>query len=67
MGAEKPCTPDDLYEVIVGMHDGLSDEESERTNAKLIVILAQHIADADILRNAAKLARENTLRGRDSN
>lgn len=49
--------PDDIYEAIIRMHEGLSEEESNRANARLILILANHIGDADIIREAAALAR----------
>lgn len=50
--------PDDIYEAIIRLHDGLDDEESQRANARLILILANHIGDAAVIREAAALARE---------
>lgn len=52
------AAPDDLYEAIIRLHDGLSDEDSAGANARLILILANHIGDADVIREAAALARE---------
>jgi len=52
---------DDVYQLIIDMHQGLSDEESERTNAKLILLLANHIGDQSVLKTAVDIARENTL------
>jgi hypothetical protein len=49
--------PDDVYDAIIRMHDGLSDAESAQANARLILILANHIGDADVIREAAALAR----------
>jgi hypothetical protein len=49
--------PDDIYEAIIRMHEGLSDEESARVNARLILILANHVGDADVIREATRLAR----------
>jgi hypothetical protein len=50
--------PDDIYEAIIGLHEGLNDEESQSANARLILILANHIGDAGVIREAAALARE---------
>ena len=39
------------------MHRDLSDEQSERANARLILILSNHIGDIGVLREAMRLAR----------
>ncbi|HBS32000.1 MAG TPA: hypothetical protein DEA40_09695, partial [Parvularcula sp.] len=44
--------PDDIYEAIIRLHDGLDDEESQGANARLILILANHIGDAEVIREA---------------
>lgn len=49
--------PDEIYEAIIAMHDGLDDEESARVNARMILILANHVGDASIIKEAASLAR----------
>ena len=36
---------EDFYELLIGMHHNLSDEQSARVNAKLIWLLANHIGD----------------------
>ena len=51
------ANPDDIYETIIRFHDGLSDEESAAANARLILILANHIGDVDVIRDATALAR----------
>lgn len=51
--------PDEMYEIIIDMHEGLSRDDSERANAKLILLLANHIGDIGVLREAARIAREN--------
>ncbi|NOX70840.1 MAG: DUF2783 domain-containing protein [Gammaproteobacteria bacterium] len=56
---------DEVYQQIVDMHVGLSEEESQSANAKLIFTLANHIGDPDVIREAAEIARENTLQWRD--
>jgi predicted LPLAT superfamily acyltransferase len=52
------AAPDDIYEAIIRLHDGLDDAESAAANARLILILANHIGDAEVIRDAAALARE---------
>ena len=53
---------DDLYEEIVNLNYGLSDEESRKANAKLVLLLANHIGDADVIREAIALADPRHLR-----
>jgi hypothetical protein len=48
---------DDIYEAIIRMHEGLTDDESARVNARLILILANHIGDASIIKEATIIAR----------
>jgi len=50
--------PDDFYAALVELHRGLSDAQSELVNAKLILLLANHIGDAEVLREAMQRARE---------
>lgn len=50
--------PDDFYEALIEAHRDLSDEESRRLNARLILILANQIGDMAILTDALKLARK---------
>ena len=49
--------PDDFYAELIGLHEGLSKEQSDALNARLILLLANHIGDRDILREAMKAAR----------
>ena len=49
---------DDFYESLVEMHRDLSDEQSAVANAKLILLLANHIGDIGVLREAMQIARE---------
>ncbi|MBY4769784.1 DUF2783 domain-containing protein [Burkholderia ambifaria] len=50
--------PDAFYEALIDMHRDLSDADSQLVNAKLILLLANHIGDADVLREAMALARQ---------
>jgi hypothetical protein len=51
--------PDDFYEALIKAHRGLSDEQSRRLNARLILVLANQIGDFDVLEQALDLARED--------
>ncbi len=50
---------DDFYEALIDTHRDLSDEQSAMVNAKLILLLANHIGDINVLREAMRLARED--------
>jgi len=52
-------SPDDFYEKLIEMHRGLSDEQSELVNARLILLLANHIGDPAVLGEAMRAARED--------
>jgi hypothetical protein len=49
--------PDDFYEALIEMHRDLTDPQSQLANARLILLLANHIGDLAILRTAMTLAR----------
>ena len=51
--------PDDFYEALIALHRGLSDAQSSRVNAKLILILANHVGDHGVLLEAIAAARED--------
>ena len=48
--------PDDFYTELLAAHDGLDKAESDALNARLILVLANHIGDRDVLRAALKAA-----------
>ncbi len=48
---------DDFYASLLEMHHDLSDEQSALANAKLILLLSNHIGDISVLREAMALAR----------
>ena len=48
---------DDFYQALIDIHRNLSDEQSALVNAKLILLLANHIGDMQVLREALSLAR----------
>ncbi|MEQ6201796.1 DUF2783 domain-containing protein [Sulfitobacter sp. HNIBRBA2951] len=49
--------PDGFYDELLRAHEGLSKEQSDAFNAKLILTLANHIGDRDILRAALTAAK----------
>lgn len=49
--------PDSAYRAVVEAHRGLSDTQSADLDAALVLILANHIGDADILAQAIALAK----------
>jgi hypothetical protein len=50
---------DDFYAALIAAHNGLSDADSQRLNARLILLLANHVGDASILTEALRQARED--------
>lgn len=48
--------PDDFYAELIGLHEGLSKAESDALNARLILVLANHVGDMDVLRQAMRAA-----------
>ena len=49
---------DDFYEALIDTHRDLTDEQSEQVNARLVLLLANHIGDIGELRQAMALARQ---------
>ena len=54
--------PDDVYEALVALHRDLTPEQSRLVNAKLILLLANHIGDRQVLDEAIAIARGPVLR-----
>ena len=52
-------TPDDFYEALIDTHRDLSTEQSQALNARLVLLLANHIGDFDVLKQALLAARGN--------
>lgn len=48
--------PDDFYAELLALHEGRSREESEAINARLVLLLANHIGDREVLREALAAA-----------
>ena len=47
---------DDFYEALLNAHQGLSTEQSHAMNARLVLLLANHIGSNDVLNEALKQA-----------
>jgi hypothetical protein len=47
---------DDFYAALLAVHDGLSDVDVHALNARLILILANHVGDQSVLAEAIKTA-----------
>jgi len=58
------AAPDDFYEALIALHRDLSETQSALVNAKLILLLANHIGDANVLVAAMAAAREDVLESR---
>jgi hypothetical protein len=52
---------DDALRALVDAHRGLTDEQSADLDTALVLILANHIGDIDVLREAIELARRRMI------
>ena len=51
--------PDDFYESLIALHRDLTENESALVNAKLVLLLANHIGDPEVVAAAMAAARED--------
>jgi predicted metal-dependent hydrolase len=49
--------PDLAYRALIEAHRGLSDEASAALNTRLVLLLANHIGDQEVLAEALRLAK----------
>ena len=49
--------PDDFYEALIDTHKDLSTAQSHALNARLVLLLANHIGALSVLRQALQAAR----------
>jgi hypothetical protein len=54
-----PQLNDDFYEALIDAHQGLATAESHAFNARLVLLLANHIGDLGVLRDALQHARDS--------
>ena len=50
---------DDFYEALIDSHRDLSVEQSHALNARLVLLLANHIGSFDVLKQVLAAARGN--------
>jgi hypothetical protein len=55
--------PDDAFRAVVEAHRGLTEEQSADFDAALALILANHIGDIEVLREAIALAKRRMIDG----
>ncbi|MCO6184662.1 DUF2783 domain-containing protein [Rhizobium sp. L1K21] len=48
--------PDEFYSELIAAHEGLTKAQSDALNARLILLLANHIGDRAVLSEALKAA-----------
>jgi len=53
--------PDDFYEALIDAHRDLENAQSVELNAKLVLLLANHVGDPEVLREALGAARASVL------
>ncbi len=54
---------DDFYEALITAHQGLSTDDSHAMNARLVLLLANHIGQLPVLQEALRIARGAPLQG----
>jgi hypothetical protein len=48
---------DNFYDMLIQGHHGLSNDQSELMNARLVLLLANHVGDLTVLQQAIQAAR----------
>ncbi len=59
--------PDDFYEALIDAHRDLSPADSHALNARLVLLLANHVGDLDVLREALAAARASAASSKELN
>jgi hypothetical protein len=52
------AAPDDFYQELIDLHRDLTEDQSRQVNARLILLLANHIGDMAVLSEAMRAAAE---------
>ena len=55
------ASPDDFYEALLGIYQDLTPEQARAVDARLILLLSNHIGDMAVLRQAMARAREGIV------
>jgi hypothetical protein len=53
------AAPDDFYQELIDLHRDLAEDQSRQVNARLILLLANHIGDIAVLSEAMRAAAED--------
>ena len=53
-------SPDDFYAALIAAHEGLDADASQAFNARLVLLLANHVGSLEVLREALAAARVAT-------
>ena len=59
---DRVSQPDELYQLLVEAHRDLAPAESRQLDASLILLLANHIGDLEVIREALDEARQAVAR-----
>ncbi len=51
------AAPDDAYAMLLEAHEGLTKDQSDALNARLILVLMNHIGDMGVLKDALEAAQ----------
>ena len=54
--------PDAAFRLLIEAHRGRTPEDGARLNAKLVLLLANHVGDIEVLRDAVRVAQEADAR-----
>ncbi len=54
--------PDDFYQALIDAHHDLQPAQSHELNAKLVLLLANHVGVQAVLTEALRQARRSTLK-----
>ncbi|ART54770.1 DUF2783 domain-containing protein [Acidovorax carolinensis] len=52
-------SPDDFYQSLIEAHRGLTDEQSTALNARIILLLSNHIGDTAVWEETLRVARQS--------
>lgn len=52
---------DNFYEALIDAHRDLTDEQSQSLNSQLVLLLANHIGELSVIREALEIARAGAL------
>ena len=51
--------PDDFYARLIALHEGLTTEQSHKINAKVLLLLANHVGDTYVLNEVLDYVEKN--------